>query len=207
MWLALPGRRALSEDLLDVLADETNVKQVNLLGDESELVERRVRPLLPRIGKRLGAATQDVLAAARADEVEYLEGGSVRLAGQELAADEVEIVATPRPGTAVAHENGLVVVIDTELDDQLRAEGDARELTRAIQELRKQMGLELDDLIDVWLDGPQDLLMPIAPYVEQVSRDTLAVQVHREPAPAGAASGTQEISGGRVTIALRRRDH
>ena len=68
------------------------------------------------------------MAAARANEVEYLPDGGVRLAGVELAADEVEILATPRPGTAVAHDNGLVVVIDTELDDELRAEGDAREL-------------------------------------------------------------------------------
>ncbi len=44
-----------------------------------------------------------------------------------------------------------MVVIDTEIDDELRAEGDARELTRAIQDLRKQVGLELDELIDLWI--------------------------------------------------------
>ena len=134
------ARRELDAELLEVLADETNIKQIHVIGDGSELVERRVRPLLPRIGKRLGAQTQNVLAAARANEVEYVEGGGVRIAGQALAADEVEIIAMPRAGTAVAHENGLVVVIDTELDDQLRAEGDARELTRAVQDLRKQAG-------------------------------------------------------------------
>ena len=79
------------------------------------------------------------------NEVEYLPDGGVRLAGVDLAADEVEILATPRAGTAVAHDKGLVVVIDTELDDELRAEGDARELTRAVQDLRKQAGLELDE--------------------------------------------------------------
>ena len=50
-----------------------------------------------------------MLAAARNNEVEYLPGGGVRLAGVELAADEVEILATPRPGTAVAHDKGLVM--------------------------------------------------------------------------------------------------
>jgi hypothetical protein len=50
------------------------------------------------------------------------------------------------------------------------------------------------------------VLLPIAPYVEGLARDTLAVQVHREPAPAGAPTAVQEVSGGSVVIALRRRD-
>ena len=53
------------------------------------------------------------------DEVEYHDDGSVTLAGLTLAPDEVEILATPRPGTAVAHDEGIVVVIDTESMDAL----------------------------------------------------------------------------------------
>ena len=77
-----------------------------------------------------------------------------------LAPDEVEILATPRPGTAVAHDEGLVVVIDTELTPELRAEGDARELQRAIQDLRKEAGLDLDDRIELWVDGLRPALEP-----------------------------------------------
>ncbi|MFI5254332.1 MAG: class I tRNA ligase family protein, partial [Candidatus Limnocylindrales bacterium] len=154
-WLALPGgREALSAESLAMLRAELNVKEILLIDDESELVARRVKPLLPRIGRRLGPAIPAVMAAARADEVEYLPGGGVRLAGVELAPDEVEIQATPRPGTAVAQDEGLVAVIDTTLDDALRAEGDARELQRAIQELRKTAGLALRDRIRLSLVLP-----------------------------------------------------
>ena len=93
---------AIGDDLLRLIADEINVKAVSVIGDESALVERRVKPLLPKIGKRLGSAIPAVMAAARAGEVEYGPDGSVTLAGVTLAPDEVEIQATPRPGTAVA---------------------------------------------------------------------------------------------------------
>jgi isoleucyl-tRNA synthetase len=177
---------------------------VALIADDSELIERRVRPLLPRIGKRLGAQTQVVLNAARNNEVEFLPGGGARLAGVELSADEVEILATPRSGTAVAHDEGLVLVVDTELDDALRAEGDARELSRAVQDLRKQTELELDDLIELWLSGPAATMEALSGHVQRVADDTLAAAVHQESPPSGAATAEHRLSSGTVLIGLRR---
>ncbi|MEA2676836.1 MAG: isoleucyl-tRNA synthetase [Chloroflexota bacterium] len=210
MWLALPGGRLApgrpqdEANLLELLADETNVKKVTVIGDESVLVERRIKPLLPKIGKRLGDKIPAIMAAARANEVEYLASGGAKLAGVELTADEVEILATPRPGTAVAHDEGLVVVIDTQIDDALRAEGDARELARAIQDLRKQVGLELDDTIELWLDAPAEVLVPMDPYLERVAADALAIAVHRASAPSGASSVAQQVTGGEIVASIRR---
>jgi isoleucyl-tRNA synthetase len=211
MWLALPagtlggGDQGLERELLALLAEEVNVKDIVIIGDESELVQRRVKPLLPVIGPRLGSQVPAVMAAARAGEVEYLDGGGVRLAGVELAADEVEILATPRPGTEVAHDEGVVVVIDTGIDDALRAEGDAREIARAVQDLRKQAGLALDDLIELWLDAPPDVVKPLEPHLARVARDTLAAEMHRDRAPAGVPTASQAISGGVVGLAIRAR--
>jgi isoleucyl-tRNA synthetase len=201
MWLALPAADGpIGDDLLALLREETNVKQIEIIDDESELVERRVKPLLPIIGPRLGADIPKVMAAARANEVEYLADGSVRLAGIELAADEVEILATPRPGTVVAHDEGLVVVLDSELDDSLRAEGDARELTRAVQDLRKQAGLELDEQIDLWLVAPAPILGALEPFLGRLAEDTLAATLGHDAPPADARRASQEVSGGTVEI-------
>jgi isoleucyl-tRNA synthetase len=205
MWIALPGGDLVERDaLLALIADEVNVKAVELIGDESALVERRVRPLLPKIGRKLGGAIPAVMTAASQGQFEILPDGSVSLAGQVLAPDEVEIVATPRPGTAVAHNEGLVVVIDTQLTPELRAEGDARELQRAIQDLRKEAGLALDDRIDLWLDG---LPTEVAAHVDSIASETLADKVVLGPAPKGKAiaRGSVEVGAGTVTIALRRR--
>ena len=181
VWLALPGGSLAGwDELAPLLADEVNVRDVRVIGDESELVERRVKPLLPKIGKRLGSAIPAVMAAARAGEVEFQPDGGVTLAGQTLAADEVEILATPRPGTAVAHDEGLVVVVDTELTPELRSEGDARELQRAIQDLRREAELELTDRIVVWAAG---LTNGVLQHADAIRAETLADEIsHRRPA-------------------------
>ncbi len=201
MWIALPGGRLAEQAaLLELVAAEVNVKSVELIGDESELVERRVKPLLPKIGKRLGSAIPAVMAAARAGDVTIEPDGSVFLAGERLAPDEVEILATPRPGTAVAHDEGLVVVIDTELTPELRTEGDARELQRAIQDLRREAGLELDDRIDLWLDG---VPAAVVRHLPAVAAETLA-RLCDGDAPADAARASVVVSDATVTIVLRR---
>jgi isoleucyl-tRNA synthetase len=212
LWLALPGGR-LAEGLaaqdeaalLAILGDEMNVKAVELIGDGSELVERRVKPLLPLIGRKLGDRIPAVMAAARANEVEYLPDGSVALAGLTLAPHEVEIMATPRPGTAVAHHDGLVVVIDTTLTPALRAEGDAREVSRAVQELRKQAELALDARIELWLDGDPSLFQNLDGHLRTVTEDTLADALHREPLPEGMPVTELALESGRLRIGLRER--
>ena len=201
-WIALPDRGSrIGDDLLGLIADEINVKRVVLIDDDSELVERSVKPLLPKIGKRLGAAIPAVMAAARSGAVVFEADGSVTLGGVTLAPDEVEIQATPRPGTAVAHHDGLVVVLDTALTPDLVAEGDARELARAIQELRREAGLELDDRIDLWVGAVPSA---VSVHLESVATDTLAEVVDGD-APVGIAHASVELDGGPVAIALRRR--
>ncbi|HUP55302.1 MAG TPA: DUF5915 domain-containing protein, partial [Methylomirabilota bacterium] len=200
-WLAVPDRGfTLDQELLELIASEINVKVVERIADGSELVERRVKPLLPKIGKRLGSAIPAVMASAREGAVEFGADGSVTLAGVTLAADEVEIQATPRPGTAVAEDDGLVMVLDTELTPELRAEGDAREIARAVQDLRREAGLELDDRIELWVMGAPPA---IAAHVPAVAADTLATLGTGE-IPADAARTTVTLDDATVTIALRR---
>ncbi len=201
-WIALPDRGlAVDQELLDIVATEINVKRVVVIADGSDLVERKVKPLLPKIGKRLGSAIPAVMTAAREGAVTFEADGSVTLGGVTLAPDEVEIQATPRPGTAVAHDDGLVVVIDTELTPELRAEGDARDLQRAIQDLRRDTGLDLDERVDLWVDGVDPAVQP---HLADVAADTLSDLVEG-PIPADAtARTTVPVGNGEIRIALRR---
>jgi isoleucyl-tRNA synthetase len=196
-WIALPGGDLLErEALLALFVDEVNVREVRLIDDESELVQRRLKPLLPRIGRKLGPAVPAVMAAAREGRFEIRPDGSVEVAGLVLAPDEVEILASPRPGTAVAHDDGLVVVLDTTLDDDLRAEGDARELQRAIQDLRREAGLELDDRIEVVLAVDPGVGLRLEPHLAAVAAEVLADGVELGPVPAGWSRAAVDIGGG-----------
>ena len=202
LWLALPGGEIVErEALLSLVAAEVNVKAIELIGDESALVERRVKVLLPKVGKRLGAKIPEVMAAAREGRFEIRPDGSVALAGVTLTADEVEIQASPKPGTAVAHDQGLVVVIDTELTPELVAEGDARELQRAIQDLRRSAGLALDDRIDLWVGRGS---AAVAGHLQAIAAETLARLVAGDPPADVPIRATVELDHGPVAIALRR---
>ena len=161
-----------------------------------------MKPLLPKTGKRLGSAIPALMTAARDGAVTFESDGSVTLGGVTLAADEVEIQATPRPGTAVAHDDGLVVVIDTELTPALRAEGDARDIQRAIQDLRRDAGLDLDERVDLWVEGADPA---VAAHLPDVAADTLG-DLGTGAVPSDAtARGSVDVGSGTVHIALRRR--
>ena len=214
-WLALPGgvlatglAPAVQAELLVLFAAELNVRRVQLIGDESALLEQRVRPLLPVIGRRLGPQVPAVLAAARAGEFSVAADGSVTLGGVTLAPHEVEILAVPRPGTAVAHDGGIVVLIDTTLSADLVAEGDARELARAVQELRKQAGLRRDERIVLAIGAGAEVEERLRPHLGTLAAETLADRVTvgadgLEPATA-AAQGTVELSSGPVQLHVER---
>ncbi len=191
-------------ELRGILAEELNVKEIEAVSDASGLFERRVKVLLPKVGKRLGSSTAAVMAAAREGAVEFLSDGAVRIAGVELAADEIEVQAVPREGQHVAEDDGLVVELDTQLSPALIGEGDARELVRAIQDLRKAAGLRRDDRIEVQASGAT---ATVAAHADSIATATGAVSILAvDGLPDGAEwqRGRLQLAGGESGLAIRR---
>ena len=92
-----------------------------LIGDESEMVERSLYPLLPIIGPRHGKAVGAIMAGARSGEWQLRDDGTVEVGGVVLQPDEFELTARARPGHEVAEEGDLLVALDT--DARRRARG------------------------------------------------------------------------------------
>jgi isoleucyl-tRNA synthetase len=128
------------------IRDELRVKDVSF--DQDTTVEVTVKPNFPVAGPRLGPKIKEVAAALATGEYEDVAGGGVRVAGEMLAPGEIE--RTERvvlEGWVVAHDGKVSVAVDPTLDEELILEGRALELVRALNEERKNQGLELTDRI------------------------------------------------------------
>jgi isoleucyl-tRNA synthetase len=154
----------------DEIADELRVKQVEFGTVESS--ELRVKPNLPLLGPRLGAALRDVRTALAEGRFEELEGGRFRADGHDLEPDEVLVERVGLEGWAVAAEDGVTVALDTSLDDELRLEARLNDLIRDVQVLRKETGLEITDRIRLWIPD-RELLA----FAGRIGEETLAVSV------------------------------
>src|SRR6185503_7679107 len=105
-------------------------------------------------------------------------------------------------GFACAEESGYLVGLDTRLDDSLRREGLARELVRAVQDARKQAGLEVADRIVLSVEGDAAVAAALAEHREYLMNETLATAWGTPRA--GAFVATQEQGEARWVIRLAR---
>ena len=208
--VASDAERASIERLTEVVASELNVKEVDFVRTEAELVSYRVRPnyrlLGPRFGKEMpqvAAAVESLDAVAVAEALQTGEEVGISIDGKDhtLAADDVNLVMEQLEGYQVEAEAGHAVALELELDDELRREGLAREVVRAVQEARKQAGLEVSDRIALALGGDEELLAAAREHEAYIAGETLADSVDY------SADGVGEkatIEGRELRIAVSR---
>jgi isoleucyl-tRNA synthetase len=169
--LVVAGASPVAHGHAEEIADELRVKEVEF-GDV-EASELRVKPNLPKLGPRLGAALRDVRERLGRGEFEELEGGRFRVDGYELEPDEVLVERIGRAGWAVASEAGVTVALDTTLDDELLLEARLLDLIHEVNVLRKTSGLEITDRIRLWVPDA-DL---VERHRDRIAQETLAVDV------------------------------
>ena len=197
--------------MADLVADELNVKSVELAANETELITYKLLPNNKLLGPRFGARFPQVRAAlALADPaavVSRLRSGqpvplSLDTETVELLPEEVVINPQPRPGFAVVSEGGVVVALDTAITPELRAEGLAREAVRRIQDLRKSAGFDISDRVITYYVASADLASAIAQYASYIKAETLSVELTSSEPPAGAAIATDQFDGESLIVGL-----
>jgi isoleucyl-tRNA synthetase len=177
-----------------VVEDELNVDRVEAIGELSDILTYELVPNFKLLGPRLGSRVQQLRAAmgsvdGAAAAAGLAEGQPVVVdvadGPVELNGDEVELRVRAQPGFAVSRDGAEVVALDLTLDDDLLRRGLVREVIRHVQELRKTVGLEVSDWIQLHLVGVDDL----EPFFDLIAREVLARTVRATPLE-GAGPGT-----------------
>jgi isoleucyl-tRNA synthetase len=200
-------------ELASLVAEELNVKDVEIAHGLEELVSYSVRPRFKALGPRFGPRVKDV-ARALADsdaqgvvaEIEARDSVTLSLKGEEitLSRDDIDVRIEGREGFSLVQEGAYGVALDLDLTPELKAEGAAREVVRATQELRKTSGLAVEDRIELWLSGEGELANALRRHEHFIANETLATVTHHDPAPPEAVTSAVEIDGGLVQLGLKK---
>jgi len=208
-----PAEKPRVERLADVIRDELNVKTLEFVTNEGALVEYRVRPVLPVLGPKYGQrvprirATMATLPAAEvAHKVRSGQPVEVHIDGEtvRLEPGEVEVLASAKPGFAVAEEAGYVVAVTTVLTPELEQEGMAREVVRKLQTMRKEAGFDISDRIVTYYQAEGLLRQAIQAFAGYIKDETLTVELHEAAPPGSAFTEMVEVDGHRGTFGVER---
>jgi isoleucyl-tRNA synthetase len=187
--------------------DELNVRALDLIPDESDMVERTLYPLLPIVGPRHGTNVGAIMAAARSGEWELRSDGTVSIGEMTLAADEFRLTARARPGHEVAEDGDLLVALDTTVDAELEAEGLAREVAHRVQAMRRAAGYEISDRVRVAITCDAATAARLEPHRAWLGEELLATALDLDPDAALADADLREsasLDGAEVGLAIAR---
>ena len=171
------------------------------------MVERALYPLLPIVGPRHGRAVGAIMAGARSGEWELGADGTATVGGVVLQPDEFQLTARARGGHEVAEDGDLLVALDTTIDDDLAAEGMARELAHRLQAMRKAAGYDISDRIRVAVRADDALVARLQAHVSWLAGEVLATDLAINPTATLEAPDRSEeadLDGVAVTLAIAR---
>ncbi len=187
------GGNELSDDFVQIILDELNVKELAFTDDASQYIGYEFKPQLkilgPKYGKLLGAI-RGALANLDGTKAmaELKEDGSVTIdaGGESISLTEEELLISTKQteGFVSQQDRGVTVVLDTTLSEELLMEGFVREVISKVQTMRKEAGFEVTDHIRLSYDGTDKLMAVMEANSDMVASEVLADEV-KAAAPAG----------------------
>ena len=189
---AFADEAGIDDELRQQIREELNVQGIDLIPDESEMVERTLYPLLPVIGPRHGAAVGTIMAGVRSGDWRLNDDGTATVGGVTVQTDEFQLTARARPGHEVAEDGDLLVALDTTLDEELEAEGLAREVAHRLQAMRKAAGYQISDRVRVAIAGDSAPIDRLRSHQAWLADELLASSVELGPDASIAEADAEE---------------
>ena len=186
LYFSTGNRVDLSSELVDIAKEELNVKEIEILNNSSKFINYKLKPQLKTLGPKYGAKLgliRGFLENCDANAVvsEIKEKGEFKtvLGGDEIVFTETDLLISSesREGFVSASENGMTVVLDTNLTEELIEEGLVREFVSKVQQLRKDAGFEVTDRIDIFVENQGNLAKVIENNQGQIKQAILCDNV------------------------------
>lgn len=193
------------EAVSNLICSELNVKGVEFLAADNNILVKRIKPNFKTLGPKYGKIMKSISASIAAFTQEQINGletagrCDLTVEGQpvEITLADVEIATQDIPGWVVANEGSLTVALDITLTDELEAEGLARELVNRIQNIRKE-GFDVTDRIAVdLLHGEWDAA--VNAYKDYICSETLCTEFNLVDGISAADKQQVEIIEGTQT--------
>jgi isoleucyl-tRNA synthetase len=204
------NRLCRDDYLRSLVAEEMNIKTVELLADPLSVAQlagkANYRALGPRFGKQAPAAAKCIEGMTPQEIMTLKRDGTVTLdyngTPTDFTFEEIKVVEAGIDPYVAGSENGLTVALDTTLTRDLQDEGLVREIINKVQNLRKKSGLEVSDRIELAVNGNEDVERSLTAFGERLSEETLARLVS---SPNGeSATDDFSVDGIDINIAINR---
>lgn len=171
------------ERVKDLILSETNIKNIEYIKDAEGIIRKKIKPNFKTLGKKVGKdmkAVSAAILALNASQISELETAkALQLPGlpYSIGIDDVEIIAEDVEGWQVANLGRLTVALDIQITSALKQEGISRELVNRIQNMRKNMGLEVTDRISVNISRQNEIFEAVENNLSYIRSEILADEV------------------------------
>jgi isoleucyl-tRNA synthetase len=142
-------------DVKELILGEVNVKSIEFIDDTSGILIKKIKPNFKKLGREHGSKMKEIsqaIAKLEQEDINSIEKNNILSldlndSSISLTLEDVEISSEDIPGWLVANDGGLTVALDVTITEELKQEGLARDMVNRIQNLRKDMGLDVQDKI------------------------------------------------------------
>lgn len=192
----------------DIIKAEVNVKSIEYIDDTSGLLVKKVKPNFARLGKQYGPKMKEVTAVINSmtrEEIRTLEDKKgLSKGGFELVLEDVLVFSEDIPGWSVASDGTITVALDITLTEELRKEGIARDFVNRVQNLRKDMGLEVLDKIGIEVEkNGENVAAALTEFRDYISTETQALTLEFKDTVAGATEVDMDEFSLKVKISVK----
>ena len=187
--VVLDGKtKKVLNDLVDLIKEELNVKEVVFEDDLSKYMNYFVKPNFKEVGKVFGSNIKEFankLESLSTEDILKLENNetvSMEIAGTtyDVTKDMVDIRISSKEGFNVGSENNNFVILNTTLTEDLILEGLARECVSKVQQLRKSSDFNIVDRINLYYSGDEDFDKAIDKFEKYIKDETLSLSITKD---------------------------